>query len=69
MNVIKIIGGIIAIGLGGFGLLNSIFLWVPMLVQGHPVTGQASPKQTALRVAGGVISLALIAGGIAIIAS
>ncbi|MGZ5443037.1 MAG: hypothetical protein ACXW5U_27150 [Thermoanaerobaculia bacterium] len=69
MNVVKIIAGIIAIGLGGFGLLNSIFLWVPMLVQGHAVTGQSSPKQTVLRVAGGVISLALIAGGIAIIAT
>lgn len=69
MNVIKIIAGIIAIGLGTFGVLNSIFLWVPMLVQGHAVTGQSSPKQTALRVAGVVISLAIIAGGIAIIAT
>lgn len=31
-------------GLGVFGLLNSIFLWVPMLVQGHAVTGTTGTK-------------------------
>lgn len=69
MVAAKIIGGIIAIGLGGFGILNSIFLWVPMFVQGHPVPAQPSPKQTALRVAGGIISAIIMAAGIAMIAS
>ena len=69
MKAIAIIAGILAIGLGGFGFLNTIFLWVPMLVQGHAVTGTSGSKNTALRVGGAVISLAVIAGGIALIVS
>lgn len=69
MNVVKIIVGVIAMGLGVFGILNTIFLWVPMLVQGHEVTGQSTPKDIALRITAGIISLAIIAGGIFIIAS
>lgn len=56
-------------GLGVFGFLNSIFLWVPMFVQGHAVTGTTGTKNTVLRVAGAVISLPLVAGGIPIIAA
>ena len=68
MGVVKVIAGIIAIALGTFGILNSIFLWIPMFVQGHAVGSASTPRNTALRIVGGIISAALIAGGIAMIA-
>ena len=67
MEVIQVISGILTIGLGVLGILNSIFLWVPMFVQKHAVTGTTGTTNTVLRVAAGIIGLAVIAAGIALI--
>ncbi len=67
MGAIKIVIGIVTIALGALGLLNSIFMFIPMFVQGHAVGSSNTSRNTGLRVAGGIISAALIAGGITLL--